>query len=210
MSNGNQTESILKQKSLCCGKYRHSRLISLTLLYVPVDPIQEQVVRWTVRVSVAFYLAYLLVASTSPQEPRTSLLRAIWSLGLAFFLLHLIAAFEFVHHWSHQNAWDHTAEQTYKMTGLRWGGGVYFNYLFALIWCFDVVLWWWKGSQWRTNHRSYRYVVHFYFAFIVFNATVVFGPPFWRYIAVGTGLCLALTLLLNRSKHSANHSGQQV
>lgn len=165
-----------------------------------MDPYQEQVVRWTVRVSVTFYLVFLVVAFASPDDRRASLLRLIWSLGLSFFLLHLLAAFQFVHNWSHQNAWDHTAEQTFEMTGLRWGGGVYFNYLFTVIWFFDVLLWWLKGSQWRTSHVSYRYFVHCYFAFIVFNATVVFGPLFWRYIAVGLGLWTVFTLLWKRGK----------
>ena len=105
---------------------------------MPVDFFQEQILRWTVRVSVAFYLTFLIVAFASPQE-RRGLLRLIWTLGFGFFLLHLIAAFEFVHDWSHQNAWDHTSEQTFEMTGLRWGGGVYFNYLFTAIWLFDVI-----------------------------------------------------------------------
>ena len=152
-----------------------------------------------------FILRFVAVAIASPRERRASLLRVIWSLGFVFFLLHLAAAFEFVHDWSHQAAWDHTSEQTFQLTGLRWGGGVYFNYLFAMVWFCDVLLWWWKGSPWRTRHRSYRYFVHFYFAFIVFNATVVFGPPFWRYVALGTGLCWVLIFLLKRRGVSGQH-----
>ena len=104
---------------------------------------EESFVRWTVRLSVFCYLAFcLLKLAPSSSTGSTSSKRqfGIWTLGLIFFLLHFVSSMSFAHDWSHENAVTHTAEQTEAMTGWNWGGGIYFNYLFALIWLFDVVM----------------------------------------------------------------------
>jgi len=42
--------------------------------------------------------------------------------------------------------------------------------------------------------------VHAIFAFMFLNATVVFGPPFWKwYVASGAILLIAIRLLLPRA-----------
>lgn len=166
------------------------------LMAVCVSDVEELIIRWTVRLSVACYLAFVFVSigpkKSGPKKSdgqRAKTARLLWTAGLLFFLAHLATSFGFFHDWSHVSAVEHTAEQTEAVVGIHWGGGVYFNYLFALIWTFDVVAWWYVGIGWWNRFPGYQIAMHSFFGFIVFNATVVFGPIFWRYVG---GLCLLL------------------
>ncbi len=143
-----------------------------------------------------------------PPEGKTQQNRIVlwvWTAGCLCYLLHVAAAFQFVHHWSHTSAYAHTARQTHLVTGWNWGGGLWINYAFTLWWPLDV-LWCWLrqrgwgltmrapgscdtgGSRWSTPAtlenipRWYRWTLHAIFGFLVFNATVVFGPRWWRWV----------------------------
>ena len=54
------------------------------------------------------------------------------------------------------------------------------NYAFSLFWVIDVGQWWLRGPSWPYRSRIYYAILHGVFAFMVFNGTVVFGPPAWR------------------------------
>src|SRR5262245_14058765 len=68
--------------------------------------------------------------------------RCLVSLGCVVFGAHVICAFQFHHHWSHAAAYADTARQTAELTGWKWGGGLYINYLFALVWLGEVIWLW--------------------------------------------------------------------
>ena len=101
----------------------------------------ELLTRWTIRIAVALYVASLASRIFSPRWSRLA-----WTAGCALYLLHVACAFEYYHHWSHTEAYDSTAKQTAETVGLDWGGGLYANYAFTLVWLADVV-WWWAGSE---------------------------------------------------------------
>ena len=71
--------------------------------------------------------------------------------------------------------------QTRTLTGWDSGVGLFINYGFTLLWCVDCGLWW-QSLRWSQQRLSYWFVQGV-FAFLVFNATVVFGPRGW--IAAG-------------------------
>lgn len=114
----------------------------------------------------------------SPASPRA---RLVWTLGCGFYLAHVVCAFGFFHHWSHAAAYDETARQTRELIGWNWGGGIFVNYLFTLVWLADV-LWWWltPAGHLRRSHTATA-LIHGFFFFMVFNGTVVFGhdPVQW-------------------------------
>lgn len=115
--------------------------------------------------------------SQSRNEPQ----RTLWSVACLLTWIHVLCAFGFRHHWSHAEAYAHTASETERMIGVDWGGGIYFNYLFLALWTIDA-LWWWRApASYRARSRAVSLSVHIYLAFIVFNATVVFGPAPVRY-----------------------------
>lgn len=119
--------------------------------------------------------------------------RWVWTTGCAFFLVHVACAFQFYHHWSHADAYRETARQTGGMTGVHWGGGIYFNYVFAIAWLADVV-WWWSAPVSHERRPVWlTATLHGFFVFMVFNGTVVFGHGPVR--VLGALICLGLAVL---------------
>ena len=148
--------------------------------------------RWTVRLAVACYVLRLSVDATAWRTQRAK--RAalwLWTVGCGLFLMHVLCAFQFYHEWSHFAAYEHTARQTAKVVGIYWGGGLYFNYVFIGVWMGDVAAWWRMGDAYIERPLVYC-AVQSIFAFMIFNSTIVFGPPFWKWVALAaaTGFLL--------------------
>ncbi len=117
--------------------------------------------------------------------------RISWTVACAFYLIHVAAAFQFYHGWSHAAAYQHTADQTARVIGMSWGGGLYFNYVFTILWIADVV-WWWRGlANYRDRPAWITATIQWFFAFMFFNATVVFASGFVRWFGVAATLVLA-------------------
>jgi hypothetical protein len=119
--------------------------------------------------------------------------RVTWTIACALYLVHVWAAFQFNHGWSHAAAYQHTASQTAQVTGIRWGGGLYFNYVFTAIWIADVS-WWWRGlASYRNRSVWINRTIHWFFALMFFNAAVVFATGFVRWFGVAATLALVVT-----------------
>ena len=89
------------------------------------------------------------------------------------------------HDWSHAAAYEHTTQQTKDIVGINWGGGLYFNYAMLVLWAADV------GLQWRQSEGQRHFVSRlneWFCAFMLLNATVVFGPWWWWLVAIAFGI----------------------
>jgi hypothetical protein len=165
---------------------------------------------WSARLVVLFYflrLAFELLVDHERRRQRWGLLA--WTAGCAVLLVHLGLAFHFEHHWSHAAALAHTARRTFEVTGVDWGGGIYFNYAFALLWVADVLLWRRRARRGQPTPRPVFWGIQAVFAFMMFNATVVFGPAFWRAVVPGSVLALLMArLLLRRAPRLRPLAGQ--
>ena len=119
--------------------------------------------------------------------------RWAWTLGCILFLGHVGYAFAYFHHWSHSAAYEETASQTHDLTGLRWGGGLYLNYVFAAAWAMDSLWWWLDPAGFARRSARVTAAWHFFFFFMVFNGTVIFGrgPVRW----FGALICGSLAVL---------------
>ncbi|MGL6073740.1 MAG: hypothetical protein ACRC8S_06220 [Fimbriiglobus sp.] len=85
---------------------------------------------------------------------------AAWSIaGWLSLVLHVLIVFELVHGWSHSSAYEATERQS------GYGWGVFVNYAVILLW--GVEIWW--------RQPSFSVAVNLLLAFVMFNATVVFG-----------------------------------
>ena len=134
----------------------------------------RNMILWTVRLSVALYVVAMwrcLFCRTSGVADRR--LTIAWSLSWLLCIVHVVCAFHFEHHWSQQAALKHTAEMTKRVVGIDWGGGLYINYLFLIWWGVDV----YRLLRCRTQRTAG--ILLGTAAFMMFNATVVFGPPWW-------------------------------
>lgn len=150
---------------------------------------------WTIRISVACYLASMLLRIRHPRSlEANNWARTFWTLGFVMYLEHLLCAFEFVHHWNHAAAYEETARRTLKTVGVAFGGGVYVNYIFGVIWGLDVEWWWRNRAGYESRSMRVSAAIHTFLAFIMFNACVVFAPqPMLWWGLAGTGaLLLAL------------------
>jgi hypothetical protein len=123
----------------------------------------------------------------------------MWTAACGLFLVHVVCAFQFYHHWSHAAAWRDTAEQTKALMGVAFGDGIYFSYVFMVLWVLDVA-WMWLTPVPRKTPWP-RVLVHCFLFFIAFNGAIVFegGPTRW----FGLAACIGLAgLVCRRLYHS--------
>jgi hypothetical protein len=129
------------------------------------------------------------------------------SAGLAL-VAHIAFAFHFYHGWSHTAAYNDTARQTFEVTGLNWGGGVYVNYALLICWLVDVS-WWWLGGLDAYRRRSWSLLVawHGFLIFIIFNATFIFGSGVVRW--AGLIVCVSLCVVWWRAAQNLRFESAQ-
>lgn len=122
-----------------------------------------------------------------------SSVREWWTLGWLSLIAHVIIALWFAHGGSWSAAYEHTARRTQEAIGWNWGGGVWFNLATVMIWGLDVI-WMWiqPDSANRLAHRLDA-AAQVYIAFMMFNATVVFGS--WPARIVGGLICEGLAII---------------
>lgn len=168
----------------------------------------DLLVRWTARIVVACYLlrgwSDYRGSKTGNIEANAALSRWLWTTGCVLFLIHILSAFAFVHDFSHAAAYEHTAERTAAVIGIRWGGGIYVNHAFALFWLVDIVLWWSYGTHWAYRSKVWYWSVQGIFAFMFINATLVFGPAHWIWIISLLGFAVSLRVFTERRSNSSN------
>lgn len=159
----------------------------------------DQIVRWTARAATACYAAALACRwSQRSDRAEESLWEKWYVAGCAIYLLHVACAFGLLHGWSHAAAYEHTTRRTAETIGIRWGGGLYFNYALTLAWTADV-LWLLASPQsYRRRAAGYDYAVHGFLIFMALNAVVLFGPPATQ--VVGLIVCAALAWLRLRRR----------
>lgn len=145
---------------------------------------EEMVVRWTARLAVAGYLARVSCDIQDPAAASTQKwARRWWTFGCGIFLIHVVCAFHFEYQWDHAKAFEYTARRTREVTGWNSGVGLCINELFLCLWIADTAAWW-RNLYWPVACRRVYWGVQSLFAFLMIQATVVFGPPFWKPVGV--------------------------
>lgn len=156
--------------------------------------IGDFIVRWTARLAVACYVSRLICdISRLPGTRGQRTARCWWTLGCACFVIHVAAAFHFEHRWNHTAAYEYTSTRTTELTGWNSGAGLYVNEAFLCLWLADTVLWW-RNLNWSQNRYAY-WLVQGIFGFLMFQATAVFGPLFWRPIVLAVSVILVILSL---------------
>lgn len=151
---------------------------------------------WTIRAALVCYAVVLLwYASRRNVRLSPTAARLIWTCGLVLYLAHVAAAFHFYHDWSHTAALAHTADETERVVGWRFGGGLYFNYLFTALWCGDVLWWWLRPAIYQSRPIRVSAALHGFMAFIVVNAAIVFKNGPTRWISLGVVVVAVMTWL---------------
>jgi len=152
--------------------------------------ISESLTRGTVWLALSLFVGGELTKTRRGFGTVRDAARWLDSAGCATFLAHVVCAFHFYHHWSHAAAHADTARQTAALFGWKWGGGIYLNYIFALVWLGEVV-WSWANLRSYLHRPSWmNWTVRGLFLFMIFNGAVVFARTPMRWF----GLILCLTL----------------
>jgi hypothetical protein len=185
-------------------------VLAAPLLFSP-DDAGDNLTRFTIRLALVYYgaaLTMMLLTSkldlrSSTFEDRSSKVEAsmgrlgrvsrwLWTWAWLSYVIHVVCAFHFFHHWSHADAVRHTAEVS------GFGPGIYASYFFTLIWGIDVAAWW-SLPRWYARRASWiDCMLHAFMLFMVFNATVVFETGLIRWAGVALFAELAAAYLYRR------------
>ena len=156
----------------------------------PVDT-GEWLTRGAVWLALSLYVAAEMAVAFK-RGAAGGLARWLNTVGGAVFLLHVVCAFHFYHHWSHAVAYADTMRQTADFAGVNWGGGLYVNYVFTLVWLGEL-FWCWASP--RTFANRPRWIgrgVRGFFMFMIFTGAVVFAHSPMRWY--GLLLCALLVV----------------
>jgi hypothetical protein len=158
----------------------------------------EILTKGTIWASIVAYLVGVIFFARSVRQagkevPWEVVARVAYTLACASLLAHVALAFAVYHGWSHAAAYLDTARQTDAVVGIKWGGGLYINYVVLVCWTVDV-LWWWRTGLESYRRRSPVLVAtwHAFLIFIIFNATVVFGHGATRWLRLAVCVFWAL------------------
>lgn len=176
--------------------------------YLLGTEIGEAWTRNTVRISVIWYfISIFLMLSLSTLDWLASTVRGrvtrwCWTIAMVAYWVHVIVAFEYYHHWSHNRAFHHVEQAS------GFGAGIFVSYFFTLLWTVEV-LWWWIAVQ-SYAHRSawIGILIHAFMLFIVFNGVVVFERGLTRWVGVAVFMVLAITAFLRRRFRPVSNSGK--
>lgn len=162
----------------------------------------EQLTGWTIRLALAACVTRwgIDLWSRHQSPPIKAITRALWTFGCLALWLHVACAFHFYHHWSNAAAYEQTARETRVVTGIEWGAGVWINYLLMLLWSADVAWWWIDPQSFRARPKSLNRSWLAGFAFIAFNATVVFEEGVVRYTGIAVSVLLTTVWFARRSR----------
>jgi hypothetical protein len=159
-----------------------------------MTPFEQAATVWSIRFATLLYAAGLLSMLLGRERPA----RALWTAGLLSYLAHVVSAFHYVHGWSHARAAAETARQTEELFGIASGAGLFFNYLFTVVWTFDALWWWLDEDGYRLRPRWTSVFVHAFLAFMFVNGAVVFAQGFSRWFALAAALPLLFLWLRSR------------
>jgi hypothetical protein len=145
----------------------------------------------TIWVALTLYAA----SQIARRRPGATAIAGRWLLacGLALYIAHVVLAFDLHYDWSHATAFAETAAQTEALLGRPWGGGLYVNYFFSVIWAVEV-LWWHGAPASYAGRRTWlERATRGLFLFMIVNGAVVFvdGPQRWLGVAIVGVLLLA-------------------
>jgi hypothetical protein len=163
-------------------------------------------IRNTVRLSLAWYVVavgamlFFSPADWEAKSVRGRVVRWCWTWALVCFLVHLVLAFQFFHHWSHANAF----ERSRQMSGV--GEGIYGAYLFTVLWMADVAYWWLRPLGYASRSYWIDRSLHTFMLFIVLNGTIVFDKGIIRWAGALGGIALAVAWWMARRTRSARQA----
>ena len=140
------------------------------------------------------------------RRPAAAWVRRVWLLGAAAYLAHVAAAFSVHHGWSHAAAYVYTASRTEALLGLPWGGGLWVNYAFTVLWVGEALWWGTMPGSYAQRAQAWTPTVRGAFLFMIVNGAVVFvdGTGRWLGVAIVAAL-IAIWRADGRANGTSGH-----
>lgn len=173
--------------------------VKLASAFVASD-LGDALTRNMIRLALAWYataLALMMFLRNDDWRAATRLGRAArwcWTWGVAAFVIHVLLAFHFFHHWSQAAALQHTRE----VSGVA--EGLYVSYLFTGLWIADAACWWLAPHRYAARAPWIDRLLHGFMLFMVFNSTVIFESGPIRWVSLVALAALAALWLVTRAK----------
>ena len=96
--------------------------------------------------------------------------------GAVFIVIHIVIAMQLVD-WNYETAARATALKTEAVYGLRWGGGVVANFVFAAVWLAELSVWRWSPSRYASTPAVVIWLARLFYLTMIANAAIVFAAP---------------------------------
>lgn len=162
-------------------------LIYITSAQYPISDKGDFPIRATIDLALLYWAIAVgvnLSQKSGDNSSRFAPARLLWTLACGAYLVHVAVAFEYAHHWSHAEAFEHVRQAS------GFGEGIFVSYFFTLLWTVDVIWWWIDRVCYERRPRWLNIAIHGFMVFIIINATIIFesGPIRWIGIAVLIGL----------------------
>ncbi len=160
----------------------------------------DSLTRNMIRLSLTWYaaaLALMMFLGRDDWRAETRMGRAArwcWTWGVAAFLIHVLFAFHFIHHWSQAAALEHTR----AVSGV--GEGLYASYLFTVLWIADASYWWLVPRRYAARSIWCDRLLHGFMLFMVFNGAVVFAAGAIRWVSLAALAALGVLWIVSRGK----------
>ena len=170
--------------------------------------IEDLILRATAWASLLAWTASEWLKSTAVAvSVRGTRARAFSTAGVLALCAHSALAFHTRYGWSHEAARRETARQTEAVTGLAFGGGLYVNEVFLIVW-FVEVLWWWRAAaRYRSRGRALEWPVRAFFLLMFVSGAIVFAHGPVR--LAGIAAVLAVAWAWYRGANGDRRSGAQ-
>ena len=122
---------------------------------------------------------------------------SLWLAGAVLALGHGIGTVATFHHGSQTLAFESTAQRTEQLLGIRFGAGLFVNYVFLIVWLVDALMAILLPVRYRRLQRLYVYATDGFLLFIAINGAIVFQTGWSRSIGV-ISLIFLLMLVIQR------------
>src|SRR5688572_22675262 len=116
----------------------------------------------------------LRTAAHRPAGERGVAARAAFTVGGVGLFVHSALAFHVRYGWSQAVALEDTLRQTMAVTGLSFGGGLFVNYVFLLLWAAEIAWWWAAPTGYLGRSALLDRSLRGFFLFMFVNGAVVF------------------------------------
>ena len=144
----------------------------------------------TIWIALILFVVGEFESRTSPNLRPAA--RLLFLLGAVLCVVHLLIAMQTVHAWDHRAAVAATAAQTAQVYGVRWGGGVYVNYVFAAVWIADALQRVMSPASAARRSRALVCTLRAFYFVVFVNAAAIFATPGRRWM----GMVISVALIV--------------